>query len=61
MNFCLSGCLLPPLVLLVLDHLAELPVVEPVVPIVVKLVKRHPHLEIQSAVMRSILRDHFHT
>ena len=60
-HVCL-GCLEPPpVLLLVLDHLAELPVVELVVAAGVELVKRHPHLETQSAVMRSILPDQCHT
>ena len=48
------GCLDIALALLVLDHLAELSVVEFVISAGVKLVKSHPHLEMQSAVMRLI-------
>ena len=40
-----------PLALLVFDHLAELSVVELVIPTGVKLVKSHPHLKMQSAIM----------
>ena len=40
------GCLDIPLALLVLDHLAELSVVEFVISTGVKLVKSHPNLEI---------------
>ena len=47
-------CLDIPLALLVLDHLAELSVVEFVISAGVKLIKSHPHLEMQSAVMRLI-------
>ena len=47
MNSCLSRMSSlepPPVLLLVLDHFAELPVVELVVAAGVELVKRHPHL-----------------